>query len=445
MEINMASRPTESVPIVGRVDGQGRLISADPAFERLQLEAGSGLGQLLALPQLAALARAAASLGVTLSRNVVAADRQHDLDLFVRAEPIKDEVLLTIERWAARPITPPRLALVETIDIDDRTVRPSIEFDVDAALNLVDCSPALAGLLGVEALEAVGRPLTSLFRLIEESDGSMPILAAVAARRPVDCQRAVPRHDGGVEILIDADPSFDEHGDFAGFNARIRNAGDEAPDYDPPVFEDSLDEALRSPLARIISAADHIVDRGDGPLRSDYANYACDIAAAGRHLLSVIRSIGQGGTPSQQIDLAQVISEAVALVHPVAAERGITINGGHVDAKCRAKGQSHAVVQILVNLFGNAVRFSPDGASVTWSFEHDARECRLIVTDKGPGIAPSDQQRIFERYERVDENIDGSGLGLAISRRLARTMGGDIRLESVPGEGARFTLVLPVT
>jgi signal transduction histidine kinase len=69
----------------------------------------------------------------------------------------------------------------------------------------------------------------------------------------------------------------------------------------------------------------------------------------------------------------------------------------------------------------------------------------VIVTDKGPGIAEADQQRIFERYERVDKNIDGSGLGLAISRRLARTMGGDIRLESAPGEGARFTLVLPVS
>ena len=439
----MASLPTEIVPIVGRVDGQGRLVSADPALERLQVEAGSGLGRLLALPQLAALARAAASLGVMLSRNVVAADRQHDLDLFVRAEPIKGEVLLTIERWSARPMAPPRLALIEALDTAD-CAAASVEFEIDATLNLVDCSPSLAGLLGVEPSEAIGRPLTSLFRLIEESDGSMPILAAVAARTAVDGQRAVPRRDGGVQVLIDADPAFDDQGRFAGFNARIRSESDRSCD-DTPVFEDSLDEALRSPLARIISAADHIVERGDGPLRSDYATYASDIAAAGRHLLSVIRSIGQSGTPAQHIDLTQAIGEAVALVHPIAAERGITIVGGHVDAQCRAKGQSHAVVQILVNVLGNAVRFSPDGASVTWSFENDERECRIIVTDKGPGIAPADQQRIFERYERVDKNIDGSGLGLAISRRLARTMGGDIRLASTLGEGARFTLVLPVS
>jgi len=441
----MASRPTESVPIAGRVDVQGRLVSADPPLERLQVEAGSGLGRPLALPQLAALAHAAATLGVMLSRNLVAADRQHDLDLFVRAEPIKGEVLLTIERWDARPMAPPRLALVETIDAGERAdTGSSIEFDLDTALNLVDCSPALAGLLSLDQDEAIGRPLTSLFRLVEESDGSMPILAAVAARGPVDGQRAVPRHDGALQMLIDADPAFDEQGHFAGFNARIRSEGDRRTHDDTPEFEDSLDEALRSPLARIISAADHIVERGDGPLRSDYANYASDIAAAGRHLLSVIRSIGQSGNPPQPIDLAHAINEAVALVHPIAAERGMTIIGGHVDAQCRAKGQAHAVVQILVNLLGNAVRFSPDGASVTWSFEHDERECRVIVTDKGPGIAPADQQRIFERYERVDKTIAGSGLGLAISRRLARTMGGDIRIESTHGAGARFTLSLPV-
>ncbi len=442
----MASRSSEPVPIVGRVDGQGRLVSADPALERLQVEAGSGLGRALALPQLAALARAAASLGVILSRNVVAADRQHDLDLSVRAEPLGDEVQLTIERWAARPMAPPRLALVEPLVPDERTSDPaSIRFDVDTGLNLADCSPALASLLGVPPSEALGLPLTSLFRLIEESDGSMPLLAAVAARAPVAGQRAVLRHRGGGELLIDADPAFDEQGDFAGFEVRIRSDGERGLDDDTPVFEDSLDRALRSPLARIISAADHIVERGDGPLRSDYATYASDIAAAGRHLLSVIRSIGQGSTPSQQIDLAQVVHEAVAFIHPIAAERDITIVGGHVDAQCRGKGEPHAVVQILVNLLGNAVRFSPDGASVAWFFDHDAQECRLTIVDRGPGIAPSDQQRIFERYERVDDKIDGSGLGLAISRRLARSMGGDILLDSAIGEGARFTLVLPVT
>jgi len=215
---------------------------------------------------------------------VLAADRDHDLELFVRAEPVDDEVRLTIERWVARPMAPPRLALVGTVDDDERRAaeRTTFIFDVDANLNLIDVSPALATLLGVDHSAALGRPLTSLFRLIEESDGSMPLLAAVATRAAVDGQRAVSRHSQGAELIIDADPSLDDQGRFAGFHARIRREGDsDGADRDAPVFEESLDEALRSPLARIISAADHIVERGDGPLRSDYADYASDIAAVG--------------------------------------------------------------------------------------------------------------------------------------------------------------------
>ena len=443
----MASRSTESLPVGGRVDRDGRLIAADPALERLQVEAGSSLGRALALPQLAALARAAASLGVALSRNVLAADRDHDLELFVRAEPADDDVLLTIERWVARPMAPPRLALVDTADADERraATRSTFEFDVDASLNMVDVSPALASLLGVDHGAALGRPLTSLFRLIEEADGSMPLLAAVATRAAVDGQRAASRHTPGAELIIDADPSLDEQGRFAGFHATIRRDGasDDTGDG-APMFEESLDEALRSPLARIISAADHIVERGDGPLRSDYANYASDIAAAGRHLLSVIRAMGQGGvTAPERIDLEQLARDAVGLVKPTADQRGIAFALGRFDKPCAVAGEAHAIVQILVNILGNAVRYSPDGGSVTVVFEHKASECRVTIADRGPGIAPADQTRIFNRYERVGSAPDGIGLGLAIARRLARSMGGDISLHSTPGEGARFTLSLP--
>ena len=443
----MASRSTESVPVSGRVDRDGCLVAADPALERLQLEAGSTLGRALALPQLAALARAAASLGVPLSRTVLAADSHHDLDLFVRANPVAGDVLLTIERWVARPMAPPRLALVETVDSDERRalVRSTFDFDLDAALNLIELSPALATLLGIEPSAALGRPLTSLFRLIEEPDGSMPLLAAVATRAAVDGQRAAPRHAQGAELVIDADPLFDDLGRFAGFHANSRrDAAADGADLDTPGFEDSLDEALRSPLARIISAADHIVERGDGPLRSDYADYASDIAAAGRHLLSVIRAMGQSDASAPRtIDPEQLARDAVGLVQPLADQRGIAIAVGRFAAPCSAAGEAHAVIQILVNILGNAVRHSPDGASVDVLFAQDEGECRVTIADHGPGIAPVDQQRIFERYERVGTAPDGSGLGLAIARRLARSMGGDITLDSAPGKGARFTLILP--
>jgi len=90
------------------------------------------------------------------------------------------------------------------------------------------------------------------------------------------------------------------------------------------------------------------------------------------------------------------------------------------------------------------VRYSPPGIPVTISIAaHDDR-ATLTVADRGPGIAPEDQQRIFERYERLGSTEPGTGLGLAIARRLAESMEGMILLDSVPGEGSRFTLDLPL-
>ena len=106
------------------------------------------------------------------------------------------------------------------------------------------------------------------------------------------------------------------------------------------------------------------------------------------------------------------------------------------------RGEARGVIQILVNLIGNAVRHSPEGGRVWLSFIAGAQS-GVTVADGGPGVALADQKRIFERFERVGEKPDGTGLGLAIARRLARSMGGDITLDSTPGEGARFTLSLP--
>jgi signal transduction histidine kinase len=108
-----------------------------------------------------------------------------------------------------------------------------------------------------------------------------------------------------------------------------------------------------------------------------------------------------------------------------------------------ARGDSRGIIQILVNLIGNAVRHSPAGSTVTLSFESSDGKAQAHVIDQGPGIDPADQERIFERFERVKGGEGGTGLGLAIARRLAHSMGGDIELQSAPGEGSRFTLILP--
>ena len=204
-----------------------------------------------------------------------------------------------------------------------------------------------------------------------------------------------------------------------------------------------IDDLLRSPLDRIIADAEHIIERTDGPLRSDYASYGNDIAAAARHLAQVLGAMGTDPEYGHgRIDLGSLAAEAMMLVEPAAEERQVRIELVEA-AALPANGEEHAVIQILVNLIGNAVRHSPAGTVVKLRFATADDHVSVSVIDQGQGIAPADQQRIFEPFERADEQPGGTGLGLAISRRLARSMGGDVRLESNPGEGACFTLTLP--
>jgi signal transduction histidine kinase len=237
--------------------------------------------------------------------------------------------------------------------------------------------------------------------------------------------------------------SADAH--FAGFRGTAE-VGDATQAVSEPertaAFDHALDEALRSPLDRIIESAERIVERADGPLRSDYASYGNDIAAAARHLLSVIRAMSEDPTQGHTtIDLAGLAAEAVTMLEASAEERQVTIE--LEEERLSAIGEERAVTQILVNLIGNAVRYSPERGAVTLTFARTPASASVTVSDQGPGVDPADQHRIFERFERGGTHASGTGLGLAISRRLARSMGGDVTLESAPGAGAHFTLTLP--
>ena len=104
----MASAPSERPPVFGRIDKAGRLIAADPELEALQRQAGATLGQRFALPQVSAIAQLARKLGITVTRQAVAASADHDIDLWVEATPDGDDVLLSLQGWSRA--APPRAA-----------------------------------------------------------------------------------------------------------------------------------------------------------------------------------------------------------------------------------------------------------------------------------------------------------------------------------------------
>ena len=446
----VASVPYDPGIVTGRIDADGRLIAADAPLAALQVEAGSSLGARLALPQIAAVVRLARELGVPLSRPVTAAGASHDFDLWVRATIEGDEVALEIEGWRPRPPAAPRLDLMLAADDDATMARDPATggWATDAELKLTALARDLAQRLKIDPADAMGQPLTRYLKLDEDDDGALPLLAGLASRAAFTGQQASPRNGDGVALLLSGDVLRDEAGKFAGFAGRALPPArtlSVVPSSEPEGdgFTAGLDRALRTPLDRIIAAADKIVERSDGPLRSDYASYATDIAAAGRHLMAVIRTMSESSATSGPVDLIAASSEAVSLVASSGAVKGVAVDL-KASSQLIARGNKRDVIQIIVNILSNAVRHSPPGEPVTISIAEEGGRALLTVADRGPGIATDDQRRIFERYERLGNAEPGTGLGLSIAQNLARRMGGDILLDSAPGEGSRFTVALPL-
>lgn len=442
----MASAPSETRPVLGRLDAAGRLVSADAALEALQREAGAALGQPLALPQIAAVAQLARKLRTRVSRPALAASTDHDIELSVQATPEGDEIALSLEGWTVRAPAGPRLAAILGGGSEAETGGARNEWAADEELRVISLSSDLAELLGVDTGEIAGQPLTRLLRLEEDEAGEMPLISALAARRGFSGQHARSRADEQRAVILSGEVVTGADGSFAGFRGSVQSEGGVRPVSAATrvnAFDHALDEVLRSPLDRIIESAERIVSRSEGPLRSDYASYGNDIAAAARHLLSVLTTMNEG--PAQghgSIDLAAVAAEAVVLVDSTAQEGGVTIEI-EASGSLPAQAEERAVTQVIVNLLSNAIRHSPEGGRIQLTFARTPGTASVSVCDEGPGIAATDHQRIFERFERAHPKEGGTGLGLAISRRLARSMGGDVTLDSAPGEGARFTLTLP--
>lgn len=342
---------TPATMTYAELDGEDRLLSADPPLLTLNARAGGRVGQPLALPGLAKVARLARRLGIAVSRNVTVADDEVDLALDVQAKPTGEGVRLAVSGWRERGVW--------------ASSNPSAGDRV--------------GSIGADAEESSAPPL-------------------------------------------------------------------------PDQFTAGLDQALRRPLAQIIANADSINAATDGPIGEDYAAYAADIANAGRHLLALVDDLvdlqaverADFMPAADRIDLADVARRAAGLLSVRASDAGVVIERPAPDAHARAIGDFRRALQILVNLIGNAVRYAPRGSIVLVSAANEGPAATVSVTDEGKGIVASDHARVFEKFERVDPSeAGGNGLGLYIARRLARAMGGDLALESAPGEGARFTLTLP--
>ena len=444
-----------------RLDRDGRLVEVSARLGALNARAGGKLGEPFATPQLAMLARLAATLKMPVSREVIAADGTRIVDLLVCAEPVERGVDMKISAWTERVARASWL-----VDQPDPPVAPKTppgwKWEADAKLTLTGLTVSVGEPDRLQPGDVVGQPLTRLVRLIENDDGDLPLLSALADGSSFEDQRAVRRDQPDVEYILGGIARYDGDGRLTGFSGTATGvpvrletrASAVTPAVAATDFSERLEQALRAPLNRIVACADTIGAQADGPLRRDYADYAGDIASAGRHLLSLVEDLADLHAVERPgfdiagaaVDLADVARRAAGLLGVRAADKQVRIDQPPPEEVLMAHGDFHRILQILVNLLDNAVRYTPAGSMVWLRTERDDDSAVVVVADQGKGIDSADHARVFDKFERVDPSeAGGSGLGLYLSRRLARAMGGDITLDSAPGQGARFVLTLPVS
>lgn len=439
----------------------GTLASADTLLLALQREAGGDIGTPIAVPQIAAIVRLSRRLGVTVSRPIVAAAERGDIDMWVRARPEGGGMALSIIDWrersvAAMPMDP---AACES-DIAALAEGWVWQIDTHLRFQMLLAGDDVQGALPADA-PVPGTRFSAFFDLKPDEEGDMAMLLGLAQRRAFRDQRASLVGDETRQFRLSAFPLFDMAGQLVGYRGAALPAEqavvapfrqDGVVTLYPADFSKRLDRSLRQPLGRIIANADTIGAQLDGPLRPDYADYAQDIASAGRHLMALVDDLADlqaidrpdFSVVAEEVDLADLGRRAAGLLGVKALDRQIGIVAPETDCAVNAIGEFRRVLQILVNLVGNAVRYSSEGGMVRIVTEQGHGEARIMVIDHGPGIAPADRERIFNKFERLGrDDAGGSGLGLYISRRLARAMGGDIHIGGEPGEGACFVLTLP--
>jgi signal transduction histidine kinase len=222
-------------------------------------------------------------------------------------------------------------------------------------------------------------------------------------------------------------------------------------------FLAAMSHELRTPIGAMSGYADLLADDIFGPVSEVQRAQLRRIKSVGTHLLSIVEEIltfarmeaGHEVMSYAMVNAGVVARQALDVIDPLAAKKGLELSVDIPVHKIELRTDEVRVRQILINLLGNAAKFTTAGRVALTLRATNAGDVVFEISDTGSGIAPDDLQRIFEPFVQVEggwtRTHSGTGLGLSVSRGLARLLGGEVSAVSREGSGSTFTLTLPPT
>jgi two-component system, NtrC family, sensor kinase len=220
-------------------------------------------------------------------------------------------------------------------------------------------------------------------------------------------------------------------------------------------FLANMSHELRTPLNAIIGFSEVLSERMFGDLNEKQDEYLKDIHASGQHLLSLINDIldlskieaGRMELELSDFHLPTALDSALTLVRERAGRRGIALHLSIDERLGQMQGDERKIRQVLLNLLSNAIKFTAEGGRIEVAAAPRDGAVEVSVTDTGVGIAPEDQEAVFEEFRQVgtaDKKVEGTGLGLTLCRKFVELHGGTIWVKSQCGQGSTFTFTVPI-
>jgi len=223
-------------------------------------------------------------------------------------------------------------------------------------------------------------------------------------------------------------------------------------------FLAAMSHELRTPLTAILGLAESLLEEVHGPLSEKQERYLRTIEESGQHLLSLINDIldvakvesGMMELHWNEVDIALLCHSCLRLIKQPATQKALTIHPQISDQLGTLPADSRRLKQILVNLLGNAVKFTPEHGEIGLNVERDEAQgvVRFCVWDTGIGIAKEHYEKLFMPFVQLDSrlarNYNGTGLGLALVYRMTELHGGSVQIDSQVNQGSRFTVSLPL-